>query len=149
MGEEKHVLDRDAVRLAFVAKFGRLAYIAQQVFAEGRFLAAIAGQGQPCRDGHAALTGRAAGLQFLRDCSQRQQVVVVVGGFVPLDRLPPTATNKKTPAERKHVLAGVRLMAAAGCNASREGTVSGFDGVIAVVDTDDHGMPRFLYNYNI
>ena len=144
MGEEKHVLDRDAVRLAFVAKFGRLAYIAQQVFAEGGFLAAIAGQGQPCRDGHAALTGRAAGLQFLRDCSQRQQVVVVVGGLVPLDRLPPTAANKKTPAERKHVLAGVRFAASAVCDASREGTVSCFDGVVAVVDANDHGKPRFL-----
>ena len=144
MGEEKHVLDRDAVRLAFVAKFGRLAYIAQQGFAEGGFLAAIAGQGQPCRDGHAALTGRAAGLQFLRDCSQRQQVVVVVGGLVPLDRLPPAAANKKTPAEREHVLAGVGFAVTERRNAGREGTVSCFDGVVAVVDANDHGKPRFL-----
>ena len=30
---------------------------------------------------------------------QRQQVVVVVYGLVPLDRLPPGATNKKAPAK--------------------------------------------------
>ena len=53
--------------------------------------------------------------------------------------------HKKTPAERKHVLAGVGFVTAAVCDASREGTVSGFDGVVAVVDTNDHGMPRFLY----
>ena len=94
-------------------------------------------QGQPRCDGHATLAGCAAGLDLFGDSRQRQQEVVVVGGLLPLDRLPPAAANKKTPAEREHVLAGVRLMAAAGCNASREGTVSGFDGVIAVVDANN------------
>ena len=54
--------------------------------------------------------------------------------YLPLDRLPPAAANKKTPVERKHVLAGVRFTVTERCNASREGTVSCFDGVIAVVD---------------
>ena len=31
--------------------------------------------------------------------SQRQQVIVVVHGFIPLDRLPPGAANKKAPAK--------------------------------------------------
>ncbi|WP_295424696.1 hypothetical protein, partial [uncultured Subdoligranulum sp.] len=29
-------------------------------------------------------------------------------------------------------------------NACRERTISGFNGVVAVVDTDDHGKPHFL-----
>ena len=107
-------------------------------------ITAIAGQGQPRCDGHATLAERAAGFEFFGDGGQRQQVVVVVGSFVPLDGLPPAAANKKTPAEREHILAGVGLTVTERCNASREGTVSGFDGVKAVVDTDNHGMPRFL-----
>ena len=99
---------------------------------------AIAGQGQSCRDGHAAFPRCAAGLDLFGDGRQRQQVVVVVGGLVPLDRLPPAAANKKTPAEREHVLAGVGFLASARGDASREGTVSCFDGVVAVVDANYH-----------
>ena len=145
LGEEQHILNRDAILSALVTKFGRLARVAEQVFAERGLFPAIAGQGQPRRDGDAALTGRTAGLQLLRDGRQRQQVVVVVDGFVALDRLPPAAANKKAPAEREHVLAGVRFAVTEGRDAGREGTVSGLDGVIAVVDADDHGKPRFPY----
>src|SRR5699024_1491036 len=99
-----------------------------------RLFPSIAGQRQPGCNGHAALTGRAAGLQLLRDGGQRHQVVVVVGGLVPLDWLPSAAANKKTPAERKHVLAGVGFAVTERRNAGREGTVSCFDGVVAVVD---------------
>ena len=140
LGEEKHILDCDAVRLAFIAEFGRLARIAQQVFSEGGFLPAVARQGQTRRNGDAALAGCAAGLQLLRDGRQRQQVVVVVGGLVPLDRLSPAAANKKTPAERKHVLAGVGFVGTTGGDTGGEGTVSSFDGVVAVVDAKNHGV---------
>ena len=78
-------------------------------------------------------TRRAAGTQCRAACRQRPVLQA------------PLPQTKKTPAERKHVLAGVGFVTAAGCDASREGTVSGFDGVVAVVDTNDHGMPRFLY----
>ena len=40
----------------------------------------------------------AGALTFTNVC-QRQQVVVVIYGLVPLDRLPPRATNKKAPAK--------------------------------------------------
>ena len=143
LGKEQHIFNRDAVLLAFIGELGRLARVAEQVFAERGLFPAIAGQGQPRRDGDAALTGRTAGLQLLRDGRQRQQVVVVVGGFVALDRLPPAAANKKTPAEREHVLAGVRFAVTEGRDAGREGTVSGFDGVVAVVDTKNHGVLAF------
>ena len=68
-----------------------------------------------------------------------------VDGFVALDRLPPAAANKKAPAEREHVLAGVRFAVTEGRDAGREGTVSGFDGVVAVVDGNDHVEPHFLF----
>ena len=145
LGEKQHIVDRDAVFPTLVAKLGRLACIAEQVLAERRLLSPIAGQRQPGRDGHATLAGCAAGLQFLCDSGQRQQVVVVVGGLVPLDRLPPAAANKKTPAEREHVLAGVGFAVTKRRYAGREGTVSCFDGVVAVVDANSHGKPHFLY----
>ena len=143
LGKEQHIFNRDAVLLAFIGELGRLARVAEEVFAEGGLFPAIAGQGQPRRNGHATLARRAAGLQFLRDGRQRQQVVVVVGGLVALDRLPPAAANKKTPAEREHVLAGVRFAVAEGRDAGREGTVSGLDGVVTVVDTKNHGVLAF------
>ena len=77
-------------------------------------------------------------MQLLRDGRQRQQVVIVVGSLVPLDRLPPAAANKKTPAEREHVLAGVRFMTAAVCDACWERAVSCLDGVVAVIDANYH-----------
>ena len=145
LGEEKHILNRDAILFPLIAKLGRLACISQKVFAEGGLLPAIAGQRQTGRNGHAALTGYTTGLDLFGDGGQRQQEVVVVGGLVPLDRLPSAATNKKTPAERKRVLTGVRFAVTEGRDAGREGTVSCFDGVVAVVDADDHGKPRFPY----
>lgn len=66
-----------------------------QQHAERGLLPAIAGQGQPGRNSDTALTGRTAGLDLFSDGSRCQQAVVVVGGLVPLDRLPPTAANKK------------------------------------------------------
>lgn len=143
LGKEQHIFNGDAVLFALVAKLARLARVAEQVFAERGLFPAIAGQGQPRRDGDAALTGRTAGLQLLRDGRQRQQVVVVAGGFVALDRLPPAAANKKAPAEREHVLAGVRFAVTEGRDAGREGTVSGLDGVVTVVDTKNHGVLSF------
>ena len=45
-------------------------------------------------------SGRQAALpDFLGDSRQCQQVVVVVRSLIPLDRLPPGATNKKAPAK--------------------------------------------------
>ena len=143
LGKEQHIFNRDAVLLAFIGELGRLARVAEQVFAERGLFPAVAGQGQPRRDCHATLARRAAGLQLLRDGRQRQQVVVVAGGFVALDRLPPAATNKKAPAEREHVLAGVRFAVTEGRDAGREGAISGFDGVVAVVDTKNHGVLAF------
>ena len=145
LGEEQHIFNRDAVFLSLVAKFGRLARVAEQIFSERGLFPAIAGQGQPRRDGDDTLARRAAGLQLLRDGRQRQQVVVVVGGLVALDRLPPATANKKAPAEREHVLAGVRFAVAEGRDAGREGTVSGLDGVVTVVNGNDHVEPHFLF----
>ena len=84
-------------------------------------------------------------MNYNSESGQRQQVVVVVGGLVPLERLPPAAANKKAPAERKHVLAGVGFAVTKRRYASREGKVSCFDGVVAVVDADDHGKPHCLF----
>lgn len=72
-----------------------------------------------------------------------QQVVVVVDRLVALDRLPPGAANKKTPAERKHVLAGVGFVAPVVDNTGWEGAISRFHSIIAVVDTKDHVLPHF------
>ena len=71
---------------------------------------------------------------------QRRQVVVVVDGFVALDWLPSGAANKKTPAELKESLAGVRFVAAIGCKTGWERTMPRLDGVVAVIDANVHGF---------
>ncbi len=43
---------------------------------------------------------------------------------------------RKSPPTNE--LVGVGFVTAAGCDVSREGTVSGFDGVIAVIDANFH-----------
>ena len=62
------------------------------------------------------------------------------GGFVALDWLPSGAANKKTPAELKESLAGVRFVAAIGCKTGWERTMPRLDGVVAVIDANVHGF---------
>ena len=71
----------------------------QQILSELGFVAPKAGQRQTRRNAHRAFGRQAALPDFFCNCCQRQQVVVVIYGLVPLDRLPPRATNKKTPAK--------------------------------------------------
>ena len=137
--KQLHIRDGDAIFHAFVAELDRLGRT-KQIAAKLRLVPAIAGQRKARCDPHRTLGGRASAANFLRQCSQRQQVVVVVGGFVALDRLPSGAANKKTPAELKESLAGVRFVAAVGCKTGRERTMPRLDGVIAVIDANVHGF---------
>jgi hypothetical protein len=90
--------DGDAVLHALEAEIHRL-LASQQIIFELGFVASETGQRQPSRNPHRTF-GRQAALQdFFCNRCQRQQVVVVVYGLVPLDRLPPGATNKKAPAK--------------------------------------------------
>ena len=83
---------------ALEAEIHRLLALQQIIFELG-FVASETGQRQTRRNAHRAFGRQAALLDFLGDSRQRQQVVVVIHGLVPLDRLPPGATNKKAPAK--------------------------------------------------
>ena len=71
----------------------------QQIIFELGFVASETRQWQARRNAHRAFGRQTALLNLLCDSCQCQQVVVVVYSFVPLDRLPPGATNKKAPAK--------------------------------------------------
>ena len=71
----------------------------QQIIFELGFVAPKAGQRQSRRNAHRAFGRQAALPDFFCNRCQCQQVVVVVYGLVPLDRLPPGATNKKAPVK--------------------------------------------------
>ena len=139
LGKQLHICYGDAVLHTLVAELDRLGRT-EQVVAKLRLVPAIAGQRQPRRDPHRTLGGCASAADFLRQCSHRQQVVVVVDGFVALDRLPSGSANKKTPAGLKESLAGVRFVAAVGCKTGWERTVPRLDGVVAVIDANVHGF---------
>ncbi len=71
----------------------------QQILSELGFVAPETRQRQTRRNAHRTFGWQAALPDFFRNRCQRQQVIVVVYSFVPLDRLPPGAANKKAPAK--------------------------------------------------
>lgn len=71
----------------------------QQILSELGFVAPETGQRQTRRYAHRTFGRQTALLNLLCDSCQRQQIVVVVRRLVPLDRLPPGASNKKAPAK--------------------------------------------------
>lgn len=71
----------------------------QQIISELGFIASETRQRQTRRDSHRAFGRQTALLNFFGNRRQRQQVIIVVYRFVPLDWLPPGATNKKAPAK--------------------------------------------------
>ena len=96
--EDSNFFDGDAVLHALELVVQRL-IAPQQIIFELGFVASETHQRQTRRNAHRTF-GRQAALQdFSCNRCQRQQVVVVVYGLVPLDRLPPGATNKKAPAK--------------------------------------------------
>ena len=90
--------DGDAVLHALELVVHRL-IAPQQILPELGFVAPETGQRQTCRNAYRTFGWQAALPDFFCNRCQRQQVVVVVYGLVPLDRLPPCATNKKAPAK--------------------------------------------------
>ena len=96
--EDSNFLDGNAVLHALEFEIHGLV-APQQIISELRFVASETGQRQPRRNAHRAFGRQTALLNLLCDSCQCQQVVVVVYSFVPLDRMPPGATNKKAPAK--------------------------------------------------
>ena len=96
--EDSNFLDGNAVLHALELVVHRL-IAPQQIIFELGFVASETGQRQTRRNAHRTFGRQAALPDFFCNRCQRQQVVVVVHGLVPLDRLPPGATNKKAPAK--------------------------------------------------
>ena len=71
----------------------------QQIIFELGFVASETRQRQTRRNAHRTFGRQTALLDFFCNGCQRQQVVVVVRSLIPLDRLPPSTTNKKAPAK--------------------------------------------------
>ena len=74
---------------------------------------------------------------------ERQQVVGVVLGLVAAHRLAPRAADVKLSVHLQHTLPRVRLVAAVAGQTGWEGTMPRLDGVVSVVDSDDHVLPLF------
>ena len=98
LGEDGIFLDGNAVLHALEFEIHGLV-APQQILSELGFVASETGQWQARRNAHRTFGRQAALPDFFCNRCQRQQVVVVVYGLVPLDKLPPGATNKKAPAK--------------------------------------------------
>ena len=98
LGEDGNFFDGDAVLHALeLVVHGLIA--SQQILSELGFVAPKTGQRQTRRNTHRTFGRQTALLNFFGNRRQRQQVIIVVRRLVPLDRLPPGATNKKAPAK--------------------------------------------------
>ena len=95
--EDSDFPDGDAVLHALKSEMHRLPGT-EQVISKLRLVAPEAGQRQSRRDPYRTFGWQSAHLNLLCDGRQRQQIIVVVRSLIPLDRLPPGATNKKAPA---------------------------------------------------
>ena len=130
---EHKAVNGDAVLYTLESIMHRLSG-AEQVVSEFRLVAPEVGQWQARRNPHRTFGRQSALLDFFCDCRQRQQVVVVVRSLIPLNRLPPGATNIKAPGK---TLPGVGFVFSVACKPCRERAVCCFDGVVAVVDADN------------
>ena len=110
---------------------------AKQVFPERFLLPPEICQRQSCGNGDRALRACSAALQLLGDSRQGQQVVAVVFCFVPQDRLAACPADKKFPVRFQGVLQGVWLVAVSR-DPCRKRKIFGFDGVVAMIDTEVH-----------
>ena len=98
LGEDGNFLDGNAVLHALEFEIHGLV-APQQIIFELGFVAPETGQRQTRRNSHRAFGRQTALPDFFCNRCQRQQVIVVVRSLIPLDRLPPGATNKKAPAK--------------------------------------------------
>mgnify|MGYP000706803997 CR=1 FL=1 len=98
LGEDGNFFDSDAVLHTLELVVHRLV-ASQQILFELGFVASETRQRQTRRNAHRTFGRQATLPDFFCNRCQRQQVVVVVRSLIPLDRLPPGATNKKAPAK--------------------------------------------------
>ena len=96
--EDSNFLDGNAVLHALELVVHRL-LAPQQILSELGFVAPKTCQRQTRRNAHRTFGRQTALLDFFCNSCQCQQVIIVVRRLVPLDRLPPGATNKKAPAK--------------------------------------------------
>ena len=136
--EQLHIFDGDLVgdSLKFEAhQLGRT----QKVFPEGLFLTAKTSQRQSSSEFDGTLCFFTALFDLLGDGGKSKQVIVVVLHFVAQDRLSAGSADIEFPAVFQRVLQGVGFMAV-NSDTGWERKMPGFDGVVAVVDTDVHGF---------
>ncbi len=136
--EQFHIFDGDFVGDSLKSEAHQLGRT-QKVFPEGLFLPAKSGQRQSGSEFDGTLWHSAPLLDLLGDGGKGKQVVIVVLHFVSQDRLSAGSADIKLPAVLQCVLQGVGFMGIFR-NTGWERKMPGFDGVVAVVDTDVHGF---------
>ena len=136
--EQLYIFDGDLVGDSFEPVTDWLGRT-QKVFPEGLFLTAKTGQRQSSSKFDGTLCFFTALFQFLGDGGKGKQVVIVVFHFVSQDRLSAGSADIKLPAVLQRVLQGVGFVGIFR-DTGWERKMPGFDGVVAVVDTDVHGF---------
>lgn len=130
-----HVCDCHLIRHIFIPIFRRLGRTAQ-IFFKGPFFTSKAGQGQSCRQRYRTLPLHPALPQFFGDGCKCQQIVILAGGLIPLQRLPSRPTHIPSALVFQHILPGVGFMVIRG-DPRWEHTMPRFHGVVAMVDSND------------
>ena len=116
---------------------------AEQVFCERLFVPAIPSQGKACSQRHGTFRGQIPKTEFHGDGRQGQNVVVVVDGFVPQDRLTACSADIVLAADLEGVLQRVGFVGIH-CHTSWKRKMPCLDSVVPVVDSHDHDFRSFL-----
>ena len=112
---------------------------AKQIGAKALLFPAIACQWQPGRNRYADFRASTPPFDFFGKGGQCQQVVILILRFVAQDRLAARPAHIVFPAIFQRVLQGVRLVIV-GRDAGWEGAAPGFDGVLTVINSNDHAI---------
>lgn len=142
LGEQLYAFNLDLVAFPLEEEHDRLA-IAKQVFCERLFVPAIPSQGKTCSQCYGTFRRQISTTEFHGDGCQGQNVVVVIDGLVPQDRLTACSANIVLAADLEGVLQRVGFVGIR-CHTGWKRKMPRLDGVVPVVDSHDHGFKSFL-----
>lgn len=135
-GHSPMILKVGSINRFALAKRHRLGRT-KKIFPERLFISAIPCQWQPCSNSYRTHCRSTSLLHLFCNGSKCKQVVVVILGLIPQNRLAASAANKIPSFQFQRVLQRVGFVAV-NSHTCWERKMPGFDGVVTMIDTNVH-----------
>ena len=138
LGEQGHLRDGDGAGAPLKPE-GHESTVPEKVVPEFLLVSPEAGEGKASRQMHRSGAVRFAAGQFLGDGGEGQEVVILRGGFVLLERLAAATYHIEFAAVFQHILLGIQLMLILH-QSGGEGNTGAFHGGVAVIHAYGQGI---------